>query len=223
MSHHASRGRLWAAVVGAAVALTVAHADARAGDAPSNLDLMTAATTEVVSDLLTKIQSERVLKSVRLKPFGNTEEYTFIGGVFTSVLAEKGVTTYLRTAAGADTNATTTPLELQFQTLEFGVSYSKVFRSHLIGGKHVRRRADVRISATLVNPRTGAVVGVDEAAREVNDEFPTSDLGRIEEGTFQFLRPAMPSSGWGRVVEPVFVSGIVVGLIYLFFSNQSDN
>jgi hypothetical protein len=163
------------------------------------------------------------LKGVRLQPFGNTEEYSFIGGVFTSVLAEKGVTTYLRATAGADSSTTASTLELQFQALEFGVNYSKVFRSHLIGGKLVRRRADVRVSATLVDPRTGAVVGVDEASRDVSDQFPAGDLGRVEEGTFQFLRPAMPSSGWGRVVEPVFVSGIVVGLIYLFFSNQSDN
>jgi len=223
MSHHASRGRLWVAVVGAVVALTVAHADARAGEAPSNLNLMTSVTTEAVNDLLARIESGRALNAVRLKPFGNTEEYTFIGGVFTSALAQKGVTTYLRTAAGADTSSAASALELQFQALEFGVSYSKVFRSHLIGGKLVRRRADVRISATLVDPHSGAVVGVDEASRDVSDQFPASDLDRVEEGTFQFLRPSMPSSGWGRVVEPVFVSGIVVGLIYLFFSNQSDN
>jgi hypothetical protein len=66
------------------------------------------------------------------------------------------------------------------------------------------------------------VLWVGESSREYNDEFNHSDKGLVEEGNFSFTKPAVPPGGWGRYVEPVFVSGIVVGLVYLFFSNQDS-
>ncbi len=112
---------------------------------------------------------------------------------------------------------------LTFQNIAFGVAYPDVYRSHLIGGKRVKRHADVRVHATLTDPQSGRVLWVGEAAREKNDEFDQDDSARIEMGAFQFARPVLPGGGWGKYAEPVFVTGIIVGLIYLFFSNQSDN
>jgi len=97
-----------------------------------------------------------------------------------------------------------------------------VKQSYLIGGKKVRRVASVGIAATLVDPATGAVLDTAEASRDDADQFAHRDLYRVEAGTYEFVHPAIPGSGWTRIVEPVFVSGIIVGLIYLFFSNQSD-
>jgi hypothetical protein len=93
----------------------------------------------------------------------------------------------------------------------------------LIGGKRVDRRASVRIMTTISDPVDGRVVWVGEAARDQSDEIDYADAARVEQGTYQFNHPVAPSGGWGRIAEPVFVTGIIVGLIYLFFSNQSDN
>jgi hypothetical protein len=100
--------------------------------------------------------------------------------------------------------------------------YVDSHRAHLVGGKRVERQANVRIMATL-SDAGGRVLWVGEAQRESHDEFDYDDAARVEEGTYQFARPVMPAGGWGRYAEPVFVTGIIVGLIYLFFSNQSDN
>jgi hypothetical protein len=194
--------------------------DVRAEEADSNLDLMTTLTSQVVADLLERLDGERAGRGVTLKAHANTEEYAFIGSVFERELDERGTRVY-RPAVG-QTAAENGMLELHFQALEFSVTYPSIFRSYLIGGKRVRRQADVTIVATLVDPSDGAVLQVEQASREGLDQFKHGDLGDVEEGTPQFVRPEMPSSGWGRVVEPVFVSGIVVGLIYLFFSNQSE-
>ena len=35
--------------------------------------------------------------------------------------------------------------------------------------------------------------------------------------------PVRDEVKWGRFIEPVIVTGIVVGLVYLFFSNQDSN
>jgi hypothetical protein len=112
---------------------------------------------------------------------------------------------------------------LTFQNVAFAIAYPDVYRSHLIGGKRVKRRADIRVHATLTDAKSGEVLWVGEAARESSDEFDYDDAARVEQGVYQFARPVLPGGGWGKYAEPVFVTGIIVGLIYLFFSNQSDN
>ncbi len=114
-------------------------------------------------------------------------------------------------------------LLLTFQNVSFGISYPDVYRSHMIGGKRVKRRADVRIVATLTQGGSGEVLWVGEGSREHEDEFDFGDSARVEQGLYAFSRPVLPEGGWGRYAEPIFVTGIIVGLVYLFFSNQSDN
>jgi hypothetical protein len=102
------------------------------------------------------------------------------------------------------------------------LSYPRVYRSYLIGGKKVRREANLRVTARLLS-NTGDVLWVGESSAEASDRFSHGDLTRIQEGSYDFVKPEMPDSGWGKIVEPVLVSAIIVGMVYLFFSNQSDS
>jgi hypothetical protein len=72
----------------------------------------------------------------------------------------------------------------------------------------------------LVDPTDQSVVWIGEAERSHKDKFSYGDLEEIEAGSFMFTKPEQKSTSWGKVVEPVVVSGIIIGLIYLFFSNQ---
>ncbi len=218
------------ALGGVSGAVSVRAAEAVA----SNLDLMTQLTSQVVDELYTKFQGSLDGRAFMLRPFASGEDYTFVENVLASELTKRGVTVLEPQAAGAAPatggNPSLDPAApssggyvLGFQTIAFGIVYADVYRSHLVGGKHVRRRADVRLMVTLSDAADGRVIWVGEAARNHEDEFEHGDAARVEQGTYQFARPVMPSSGWGRYAEPVFVTGIIVGLIYLFFSNQSDN
>jgi hypothetical protein len=120
------------------------------------------------------------------------------------------------------TAASKQSLTLEFQNVAFQLGYPDVYRAHLVGGKRVRRDAVVRVLATLTDV-TGEVVWTGEAERTHRDEFDRGDTGRVEAGSYSFLRPELPSGGLGQYAEPVFVTGVIVGLIYLFFSNQSGN
>ena len=112
---------------------------------------------------------------------------------------------------------------LTYQNVVFAVKYVDSHRSFVVGGKRVERHAAVRMMTTLTDPADGRVVWVGEAARESNDEIDYGKAMQIEQGSYAFNKPIVPSAGWGKYVEPVFVTGIIVGLIYLFFSNQSNN
>ena len=146
----------------------------------------------------------------------------------------KGAVGAQQTAASFNTPtqtnySTTTPdtstaptLKLQYQNVVFDLKYVDSHRSFVVGGKRVDRRAAVRVMATL-SDESGRVLWVGEGARDHDDEIDYGDAARVEQGNYQFSHPVVPSGGWARVVEPVFVTGVIVGLIYLFFSNQSDN
>lgn len=148
-------------------------------------------------------------------PAQNTTPSTAWSGTYTQAQAPD-------TSGVAPTSASEMYV-LQYQNVVFNVKYLDSHRSFVIGGKRVERSAAVRILATLTDPADGRVVWVGEAARDNNDEIDYGDASQIEQGVYAFNRPIVPAAGWGKYVEPVFVTGIIVGLIYLFFSNQSDN
>lgn len=217
-------------------AFTFAAANVRAADpAPSNIDLLSQMTQEIAEELYAKFGPELIGRAIELRPFAGSEDYVFVENVFADVLSAKNVKTIVPVAPtpaapGANASPATSDSSVAapdavvftFQNVAFGVSYPDVYRSHLVGGKRVKRRADVRIHATVTNGG-GEVLWVGEASRERSDEFDMDDAARVEQGVYQFARPVVPGGGWGKYAEPVFVTGIIVGLIYLFFSNQSDN
>jgi hypothetical protein len=226
--------------------MTVSAARVYAEDkpVPSNLELLSQMTTAIAEELYGKFGAQTNARAVRLKPFGSGDEYVFVGNVFMDVLTRHQVKTIAAaqpgaaavpalgsgptTAAAADSAGVTSngpagDLVLTYQNVAFAVAYPDVYRSHLVGGKRVKRRADIRVHATLTDAASGEVLWVGEAARESADEFDFDDAARVEQGVYQFARPVLPGGGWGKYAEPVFVTGIIVGLIYLFFSNQSDN
>jgi hypothetical protein len=185
---------------------------------PSNLDLMTNLTTEVANELFAEFPDSLAKRPVVLKGFTVNEHYQFLNSVLTRLLTGRGITVYPN-AAPTDGTRTVT---FQYQAIEFDLAYTKVYRSWLIGGKKVLREADVTLLGTLFADG-GSVAWTGQAQRDHDDEFRHSDLDDIEEGNYQFLHPELPGGGWGKYAEPVLVTGIVVGLIYLFFSNQSDS
>ena len=223
-----------AAVSACLVALLGALAPgARAdGAVKTNFEVMQAVTGEVCVELVSGISSVVPTREIRLAPFGRDERYEMIANALTQSLADKGYRVYLPVAAaGGDSTAapdtisvagSETALMLEFETIEFSLRYPKIYRSYLIGGKTVQRSGDVRLLAKLVEPANGHVVWMAEAAKSYDDQFSHDDIDEVEAGLYEFTKPPRESRNWGRIVEPVVVSGIIVGLIYLFFSNQGD-
>jgi len=207
----------------AAIVLSAATVVRAEDKAPSNLDVMTRLGTQVVEDIIGKIDSD--VRGVRLRvvAFANTEEYHLLDDIFMRLLEEKGIDAVVQhPIPGAAPTNDQSPHALDYKVPVFRLTYPKVYRSYLIGGKKVRREATLRVSAKLLSG-DGDVVWIGDSSAEYEDQFAHGDLSRVQEGSYEFVKPEMPGSGWGKVVEPVFVSAIIVGMIYLFFSNQSDS
>jgi hypothetical protein len=219
------RALIWCAVVlGLA---TAAPAAAEDKTAISNMDLMNELAGEVAKELLDSVPPDIKLGRVILSPYGSQEEYEFIDDVFARVLTSTGRKVYASSQTIADSLLTDgefgMTLRLEYRALNFDLSYPKIYRPFLIGGKKVKRKAVIKLRAKFVDPSDESVVWISEASRSYEDQFPHKQLPEVEAGLFAFTKPERSTTKWGRIIEPVVVSGIIIGLIYLFFSNQNDS
>ncbi len=196
----------------------------------SNLDVVTQLATEVAEELLSGFRAHLTSEGINLAPYATNEAHEFLTNVFTRTLTERGFKAYSRIHRASQGDSISKAysgrmraMTLEFQAFEFSLSYPKIFRSYIIGGKKIRRRAEITVFAKLLDPGDQSVVWVGEASRSYEDQFPYSVRPMVEEGLFDFTKPPGEPTRWGRVIEPIVVSGIIVGLVYLFFSNQSDS
>ncbi|MDH3215570.1 MAG: hypothetical protein OEN01_04655 [Candidatus Krumholzibacteria bacterium] len=213
------------------VALGLASVTSRAAaenQVISNLELMERLTAAAATELFKSVPGEVALGHVLLVPYAADEHHEFVDNVLARFLNAAGHKVYGRAGQLTDSlRANVLPdgrmLKLEYRVFTFALSYPKIYRSHLIGGKKVKRSADIKLLGKLVDPSDESLVWIGEASRSHEDQFSHKLLPEVEEGLFAFTKPAQTTTKWGKLVEPVAVTGIIVGLIYLFFSNQDNN
>lgn len=112
---------------------------------------------------------------------------------------------------------------LSFQIIRMSLTYPKISRRYWLGAKEVERSAEIDLFAQLVDTKSGDIVWVGDTHKEYEDVIGYSMLEKVEDPEYGFTRPERKELRWSRLIEPVVVGGVVVGLVYLFFSNQSND
>jgi len=109
---------------------------------------------------------------------------------------------------------------LAYRVVECGVTYPWVKRSLLVGPQRYGRIAAVRIwGAHLTEP--GPVVEATARGERVYiDSFPGWARPLVEGQGYPFPLQVPTGSSIKSVVEPVVVTGVIAGLVYLFYQNQ---
>lgn len=189
----------------------------------SNMELMSRLTGEAVEKLLAQVPKSVDARDVVLVPYALDERYEFIDNVFTRILTSKGYRVYAGPGSNNNSQSTREGFVLEYQAMDFSLVYPKIYRAYLIGGRRVQRTADVKLMAKVLDAHDDSVVWIGEAGRSHKDQFGYGELATVEAGVFAFTKPPRQTTNWGKIAEPVVVSGIIVGLIYLFFSNQTDS
>lgn len=110
---------------------------------------------------------------------------------------------------------------LTFRLVEFGVTYHDSWRRGFMGPRVVERLASVNLYCRLVSGGPENVLWVGRGKSERLDIVPKSKLDLLEGLTYPFLpKPALRQEPLSRFLEPVLVTSIIGGLVYLFYSNQ---
>lgn len=112
--------------------------------------------------------------------------------------------------------------EITYRIVSFGTSYPRVWRQWLVGSKKVERRSDVDLHFRL-SDSTGAVIWAGEGRKQRRDIVPGGRVSELATPGIPFASPELESAGWDRVLEPIVVTGIVGGLIYLFYTSKSTD
>ena len=109
-----------------------------------------------------------------------------------------------------------------YQILKLSIDYPRIARKYWLGTKKVKRNAVSYVFAQMEDLESGDVVWVGESRKDYNDEIDYSLLDAVEDSDYKFTMPERHELKWSKLAEPVVVTGIVAGLVYLFFSNQSN-
>jgi hypothetical protein len=112
--------------------------------------------------------------------------------------------------------------ELRLRVVDLGLKYTGSHRTRpFFGQKQVSRYAAASLHAELRDPAGDLVQwsGNGEAARI--DEVPKDALPILEGQNYPFTAPALPPHSTGKILEPIVVTAVIVGLVFLFVSNRS--
>ncbi len=116
----------------------------------------------------------------------------------------------------------TADYRLSYQLIRLDFKYPDIHRSYWVGSKQVDRLAEIGVFTQLTDLSTGDIIWVGETQKKYEDVISYSLLERVEDPQYDFTRPPRKELRWSKLVEPVVVTGIVTGLVYLFFSNQTS-
>jgi len=109
---------------------------------------------------------------------------------------------------------------LSYRIRYVGVEYIGHHRKRFLGEKWEDRLARAELALQLVDRSDGRVMAFQEVKGQVQDQFPQYLLEYVESSPYGFARSTLNTQSWTRFLEPVIVSAVVGGLIYLFYSSR---
>ncbi|MGD8395761.1 MAG: hypothetical protein PVF43_09830 [Candidatus Eiseniibacteriota bacterium] len=194
------------------LAATGARADEDEGWA-LNYDQVRDVARRAVRDLLTEFPVPVPGTPIELR-FANPHETSWmVKELVGEALAERGARVIADSLPGA--------VELELNVVELGLRYTGARRSFLFGPKRIERLAVATLAGSVLDPGDGTLAWRGEGRARAIDEVPAGKLSILEGQSYPFTRPVLPPSNIGHVLEPIIVSGIVVGLVFLFVSNRN--
>lgn len=210
---HTLRG---AAVLSAVVlGVLMPTTPAMAGPPLTNYEFLRATARAACDQLIAGMPRPESEARLAVRPVGKSAGSFLVENTLASALSSAG----WRVETRADSTAGRV---LEFEVVDLGLQYVHSYRNAWFGEKRVVREARARLFGRLVDNKARSIVWADQTEKRDRDELPAAALPVLEDtNPPDYLKVSLPPQRWNKIVEPVVVTGIVVGLIFLFFSNQS--
>ncbi len=109
---------------------------------------------------------------------------------------------------------------LFYRIIDLKLDYPKTQRRGIWGRRSVTRRAWMVLSFREEDQTTGKVLWSHRGEQEKTDIIQPSWIKSLSNQSYPFLCPSFSSDPLSRYVEPVLVTTIIGGLVYLFFANR---
>lgn len=190
---------------------------------PTNFEIiekLSAETAQEVIFAMGTIKHGDVVLLNKTKTAGNVD--FVLENAFVKEMRNAGIRLAIETPKKDETVVASGNYRLSYQIVRLSLSYPRISRKWWLGSKVVARAAQADVFVQFIDLATGDIVWVKEIHKEYNDTIDYSKLKLVEEAQYDFTRPSRSEFKMTRLLEPLIVGGIVVGLVYLFFSNQSS-
>ena len=113
------------------------------------------------------------------------------------------------------TMAQTSNMRLSYRVLDLGVTGKSGLR-----GSSVNRQGRVTLALRLIDEDDDTIYWQDEITRVRRDQIPKNKIEILQHDDFKFAQTELEEQTWSKFIEPMIVSTVLGGLIYLFFSNR---
>jgi len=186
----------------------------------TNMELIEKVSDEAIQELLSNIDvpmQDGLILIDKIKGVGA------IDFIFDNTLLKQMKSRGWRiTVADEKNKGSEAKYRFSYRIIKLSFDYPRISRKYWLGAKMVERDAKILVFAKVEDVATGDIRWVGESEKNYSDEISYSILDRVEDKEYEFTMPDRKELKWGKIAEPVVVTGIVAGLIYLFFSNQSN-
>jgi len=176
----------------------------------TNLDFLRGAIWETLDSSLSKIPLNSPLELVAE---GENEANWLLEDVLLSWLLQREEVVSLK--GGPPLSAL-----LSFRILRLQLTYPIQRRRGFLGPRQVKREAEVDFILRLQTPGERRVIWNRRIRGKIFDWLPRAKLKSTTSSSYPFLTSPLPHGGWTRYGEPIVVTGLVAGLVYLLYSNR---
>ena len=179
---------------------------------PSNMDALVATVEDAIDESLAGLEmsSEMGDAPVFIAPQGRHDANWLVEHVLAQRLLERGFTILSdSTYVGEES------MRFSFRILDMGITAQSGLR-----GSDADRQTRTTLALRLNQESDHIVYWQDEVTRLRADQIPKKQLEILQHSTYKFAQTDVEEKSWSKFVEPIVVSTVLGGLIYLFFSNR---
>ena len=180
----------------------------------TNLEVVTETIRQAASTALERMEKmPREMdwdQPILLKPLGRNEANWLVEYVLADQMLARG----FRVNQDAARIAADAPI-LSYRILELRLSS----QASLVGGK-VKRYSQLSMALNFSQGSDQTLYWQDEVSAQVQDVVRKNEMTLLQHSSYKFAKTEVKEQSWGKFVEPVIVTTVLGGLIYLFFSNR---
>ena len=179
---------------------------------PTNMDLLVETVASAVDESLVRIEMPNDATTAPLLVVAQSKHDAnwMVEHLLTNRLLAHGFNVTLDSTATQSAS-----MRLSYRVLDLGISAHSGLR-----GGNVSRQGRVTLALRLSDERDDVVHWQDEITHTQRDQIPKNQLEMLQHDQFKFAKTELEEQTWSKFVEPVIVSTVLGGLIYLFFSNR---
>ena len=179
---------------------------------PTNMDLLVETVSSAVDAGMAEmnVPEDTALAPMLVVAQAKHDANWMVDHLLANRLLERGFAVTLDS-----TMAQTSNMRLSYRVLDLGVTGKSGLR-----GSSVNRQGRVTLALRLSDEDDDTIYWQDEITRVRRDQIPKNKIEILQHDDFKFAQTELEEQTWSKFIEPMIVSTVLGGLIYLFFSNR---